>query len=77
MVPGPSDDPGGEMRPGDKAPAGTPGVEESVCEECQGKGELMGKPCLACNGTGMVNRPVSDLPGIAVGEGPDFGSGRG
>jgi DnaJ-class molecular chaperone len=76
-MPGPTDDPGGEARAGDAAPLGTPGTEEMVCEECQGAGELMGRPCQSCNGTGMVNRRMSDKPGIAVGEGPEFGSGRG
>ena len=44
------------MRPGDEAPVGTPGTDEVVCPECEGAGELIGKPCIACNGTGMVNR---------------------
>jgi DnaJ-class molecular chaperone len=62
-MPGPSDDPGGEPRPGDRALPGTPGTEEVVCPECEGKGELMGKPCLACNGTGMVTgTPGRDEP---------------
>jgi len=51
------------MRPGDEAPTGTPGTDEIVCQECQGAGELMGKPCLACNGTGMVNRVPDDEEG--------------
>jgi DnaJ-class molecular chaperone len=58
-----ADDPGGEPRPGDKAPPGTPGTAEVLCPECQGKGELMGKPCLACNGTGVVTRdPEREAP---------------
>jgi DnaJ-class molecular chaperone len=58
-----ADDPGGESRPGDKAPRGTPGTAEVLCPECQGKGELMGKPCLACNGTGVVTRdPKREAP---------------
>ncbi|WP_338663798.1 hypothetical protein VQH23_01270 [Pararoseomonas sp. SCSIO 73927] len=43
-------------RPGDVAPIGTPGTDEVPCQECQGAGELMGKPCIACNGTGVVVR---------------------
>ena len=53
---GQGDRPGGTMSPGDEAPAGTPGMEEEVCKECQGAGELIGKPCIACNGTGVVFR---------------------
>ena len=40
--------------PGDEAAPGTPGTGENLCRDCNGKGELDGKPCPTCNGTGKV-----------------------
>ncbi|MDB5080987.1 MAG: hypothetical protein JWP00_2911 [Chloroflexi bacterium] len=42
------------MRPGDQAPAGTPGSGEAVCPDCSGSGKKDGKPCENCSGAGIV-----------------------
>jgi DnaJ-class molecular chaperone len=44
----------GAMSPGDQAPSGTPGTGENLCPVCSGKGEVAGKPCANCEGTGLV-----------------------
>jgi hypothetical protein len=41
-------------RPGDEAPAGTPGAAENVCRRCHGTGHLGEVECPDCNGTGKV-----------------------
>jgi hypothetical protein len=42
-------------RPGDEAPAGTPGTGENICRECGGRGvTASGQPCPTCKGTGRV-----------------------
>jgi hypothetical protein len=46
------------MRPGDEAPAGTPGTGEDVCPSCGGSGRLAGRACPACQGSGRVNRGI-------------------
>lgn len=44
------------LRPGDEAPAGTPGTGENICRECGGSGRLAGgAKCRTCDGTGKVN----------------------
>ena len=40
--------------PGDDALEGTPGTGENICPECGGDGQLNGRPCPHCNGTGVV-----------------------
>jgi hypothetical protein len=40
--------------PGDEAAPGTPGTGENICPECNGSGQLSGKPCPNCDGTGRV-----------------------
>jgi DnaJ-class molecular chaperone len=42
------------MAPGDQAPAGTPGTGENVCPRCNGSGEVDGRACQTCEGTGKV-----------------------
>lgn len=42
------------MKPGDEAPAGTPGTGENLCPECSGTGRLANRECSACEGTGTV-----------------------
>ncbi|MGE5469806.1 MAG: hypothetical protein ACM3X0_03295 [Bacteroidota bacterium] len=42
------------MRPGDEAPAGTPGTGENTCRRCGGSGWLLGEACPLCEGTGRV-----------------------
>lgn len=44
----------GSMNPGDQAPPGTAGTGENICPDCSGSGELNGKPCATCGGTGKV-----------------------
>lgn len=64
--PGRSDQPAGRrgdepsgaqvpMAPGDETPAGTPGTGEDVCPGCGGCGQLGGRTCPDCQGTGKVN----------------------
>ena len=43
------------MRPGDEAPAGSPGTGEDVCPVCGGTGTTAGRECPHCLGTGKVN----------------------
>ncbi|MEW6705077.1 MAG: hypothetical protein AB1430_09540 [Pseudomonadota bacterium] len=40
--------------PGDEAAPGTPGTGEAACRRCGGSGQLQGKPCPECGGTGKV-----------------------
>lgn len=42
------------LRPGDEAPAGTPGTGENTCRQCGGTGRLKDQTCPACEGTGQV-----------------------
>jgi len=47
------------MRPGDEAPAGTPGTGEDVCPRCNGRGkDARGDMCPECSGTGRVVRGI-------------------
>ena len=47
------------MRPGDEAPAGTPGTGEDICPECNGRGkDARGQACRNCEGTGRIVRGV-------------------
>jgi hypothetical protein len=49
----------GKMRPGDEAPAGTPGTGEDVCPECNGAGRTArDQPCRNCEGTGRIVRGI-------------------
>ena len=40
--------------PGDEAPPGTPGTGENLCRACNGSGQLEGKSCPTCEGTGKI-----------------------
>lgn len=42
------------LKPGDQAAPGTPGTGEALCPVCGGKGNIDGKPCAECAGTGVV-----------------------
>ena len=42
------------INPGDVAPQGTPGTGETICPRCSGDGEVDGKSCSDCGGTGKV-----------------------
>jgi hypothetical protein len=44
----------GSARPGDEAPAGTPGTGEDVCPDCGGSGQRAGRECPTCRGSGKV-----------------------
>jgi hypothetical protein len=41
-------------KPGDEAPAGTPGTGETVCPSCGGSGRSASGDCPVCQGTGKV-----------------------
>ena len=43
-----------DTHPGDEAAPGTPGTGENLCRACQGSGQIDGKPCATCDGTGKV-----------------------
>jgi hypothetical protein len=45
-------EPGG--RPGDDAPASTPGTGENICPDCNGSGQRDSRECPTCGGTGKV-----------------------
>lgn len=40
--------------PGDEAEPGTPGTGEGLCPVCSGRGQVDGKPCQNCGGTGKI-----------------------
>ena len=40
--------------PGDEAEPGTPGTGENICRECGGSGQVDGRRCPACEGTGKI-----------------------
>jgi hypothetical protein len=42
------------LNPGDEAPPGTPGTGENLCRRCGGSGQLEGRPCPDCGGSGKV-----------------------
>jgi len=46
------------VKPGDEAPAGTPGTGESVCRRCGGSGKLGTATCPDCRGAGVVTAIV-------------------
>lgn len=53
--PGAALKPPAATRPGDEAPAGTPGTGEKQCSHCGGTGRMTsGEPCVHCQGTGKV-----------------------
>jgi len=37
---------------------GSPGSGENVCRRCAGSGEIGGKPCPDCGGTGKIVTPI-------------------
>jgi DnaJ-class molecular chaperone len=46
------------MKPGDEAPAGTPGTGENVCPVCHGSGRIGQQRCASCAGTGTVTTGI-------------------
>jgi hypothetical protein len=46
------------MKPGDEAPPGTPGTGENVCPVCSGRGQVDGRACTNCSGTGKINTGI-------------------
>ena len=47
-------------RPGDETEAGTKQAAENICPRCSGSGEVGGKSCEECDGTGRVTVIVGD-----------------
>jgi len=47
-----------DLKPGDEAPAGSPGTGETVCRRCGGSGKVDGGSCPECRGTGVVTAIV-------------------
>jgi DnaJ-class molecular chaperone len=47
-----------EMHPGDEASPDEASVGEDVCEKCGGSGQVDGRECPECAGTGVVQRAV-------------------
>lgn len=45
-------------RPGDEAPAGTPGTGEDLCPRCDGSGRIDGAACPVCSGSGRITRGI-------------------
>lgn len=48
----------GQMSPGDEAPPDTTGAGEDLCRACQGSGQLDGKRCDVCGGTGKIQQGI-------------------
>ena len=46
------------LKPGDEAPAGTPGTGENVCPVCNGTGRSGGRSCANCSGTGKITTGI-------------------
>ena len=42
----------------DEVPPGTPASGENICRRCEGTGEVDGKTCPDCDGSGKVTAPV-------------------
>ena len=51
-----------EMAPGDEAPPGQGLAGENLCRACGGSGELDGRDCPECGGTGRTTSVVSGGP---------------
>jgi hypothetical protein len=47
-----------KMRPGDEAPKDEPSAGENLCPECGGSGELDGKRCENCEGSGRITEAI-------------------
>jgi RecJ-like exonuclease len=47
------------MASGDEAPPGDPAAGENLCRVCNGTGEVDGRACESCGGTGTVTTAVS------------------
>jgi hypothetical protein len=46
------------LKPGDQAPPGTAGTGEALCPACGGRGNLDGRPCPECVGTGIITQGI-------------------
>ncbi|WP_178392248.1 hypothetical protein [Burkholderia sp. SRS-W-2-2016] len=49
-----SNDPPEPLNPGDEAPPDAPGAGEDICRACRGTGQVEGRQCTVCGGTGKV-----------------------
>jgi DnaJ-class molecular chaperone len=47
------------MTPGDEAPPGTESSGETLCRTCGGSGQVDGRDCTDCGGTGKTTSAVS------------------
>lgn len=47
-----------DPQPGDAGPPGTPGTGEALCPRCSGRGQVDGRTCETCQGTGKVTEGV-------------------
>ena len=47
-----------ERKNPDTVPPGTPGSGEDICRKCRGAGEVDGKTCSECGGTGKVTTGI-------------------
>lgn len=45
-------------KPGDEVPPGTEGSGPNICPSCSGSGEVDGRRCENCRGTGRVQEAV-------------------
>jgi DnaJ-class molecular chaperone len=57
--PAPSTGPGAR-NPGDEASPGESQTGENICRACKGTGQIDGKPCPECGGTGKVIENLGD-----------------
>ena len=53
-----SDEPRPDMESGDEVPPETDSSGENACPECAGSGEVEGRTCERCGGTGVVEEAV-------------------
>ncbi len=46
------------LNPGDEAAPGTPSTGENVCPACDGSGQVEGRDCENCGGSGRVVQAI-------------------
>lgn len=51
-------DPNDGAKNPDAMPEGTPNSGETICRACAGRGQVDGKTCPECDGSGKVMTPV-------------------
>jgi DnaJ-class molecular chaperone len=50
----------GDRNPGDEASPGESQTGENICRACKGAGQIDGKPCSECGGTGKVIENIGE-----------------